>query len=91
MSRVRTFIGIGLAIMMAVFARRLAFELLAPGAPLYLLIEHVTWPVDGDQWAREAYVTVSVWVPWLLVGGSLIIGAYREVTRQNVTQVRARR
>jgi hypothetical protein len=92
MGRVETFIGIGIAVAVAIFARRLAIDLLSPGAPLFLLVENVQYAgIDGDQWAREVYEMVAVYVPWLLVGGSIVIGAYREFLGQNVTQRRARR
>jgi len=92
MSRVDTFIGIGVVILAAVFSRRLAFELLSPGAPLFKLVAGIQYgSIDGEAWAREMYVNVAVWVPWLLVGGAIIVGAYREFVRQNVTQRSARR
>jgi hypothetical protein len=80
-----------MVVAVAIFARRLAIDLLAPGAPLYVLVADIQFgSIDGAQWAEEVYVAVAVYVPWLLVGGSIIVGAYREFLRQNVTQVRAR-
>jgi len=92
MSRVETFVGIGIVVAVAIFARQMAIELLSPGAPLYLLVEGIQYgTINGTEWAKDIYVAAAVYVPWLIVGGALLIGAYREFLGQNVTQRRARR
>lgn len=92
MSRIETFVGIGLVILVAIFARRMAVDVIGPGTPLFELAAASQFgDVGGREWAMRMYENAVVWVPWILVGTSIVAGLYREFTRQNVTVQQARR
>jgi len=92
MGRVETFIGIGLVIIVAVYGRRVAIDIIGPGTPMWQLVADIQWAgIDGDVWAKDVYEAVTVWVPWLLVGCAIVAGLYREFLAQNVTVARGRR
>jgi len=85
MSRVRTFVAIGLILLVSIYAQRLLIDLIGPGSNLYLGIADVTWPVDGDVWADQMYEAITVWFIWIIRVGAIAIGLYNEFVRQNVT------
>jgi hypothetical protein len=89
MSRITTFVAIGIVIVVAVYMRRFAIDVIGPGTPLYELAAASTiGDTGGEAWAQDIYEAATVWVPWLLVGAALLGGLYREFVRANVTQVR---
>lgn len=89
MSRVTTFVAIGITILVAVYMRRFAIDIIGPGTPLWQLAASSSiGDTGGEQWAESIYVAATVWVPWLLVGGSLLGGLYAEFLRANVTRGR---
>jgi len=91
MSRVTTFAAIGVVIIVAVYSRELTMTLLGPGSMMWNLVADVQFgSINGEEWARDMFQAVFVWVPWLLVGAAILGGAYREFTRTNVTQRRVR-
>ena len=85
MSRLQTWLGIALIIVITIWAQRIALELLGPGTVFYQQIEHITWPVNGDEWADRMYVTISVWFMWIIRIGAVVYGFYAEIVRQNVS------
>ena len=85
MGRVSTWLGIALLIVITIWAQRITLEILAPGTVFYSQIEHITWPVDGDQWAEQMYITISVWFMWIIRVGAIAYGFYWEITKQNVS------
>jgi hypothetical protein len=92
MGRVETFVAIGIVIIVAIYARRMAIDIIGPGTPMWDLVAHIQWAgIDGDKWAQDVYEAVTVWVPWLLVAAAILAGLYREFLRQNVTVRRGRR
>ena len=92
MSRVETFVGIGVVILVAIFARRMAVDLIGPGTPLFQLAANAQFgDAGGQEWAMQLYENAAVWVPWILVATAVVAGLYREFTRQNVTVQSARR
>jgi hypothetical protein len=89
MSRITTFVAIGIVIVVAVYMRRFAIDIIGPGTPLYELAAASTiGGTGGEAWAQDIYEAATVWVPWLLVAAALLGGLYTEFTRTNVTQVR---
>lgn len=92
MGRVETFLAIGVVIVVAVYSRRLAVDLLGPGTPLFELAASVQWAgIDGRQWALEMYENATVWVPWLIVATAILAGLYKEFLAQNVTRAQVKR
>lgn len=85
MTRVQTWLGIALIIVITIWAQRISLELLGPGSLFYDLIKDITWPVDGDQWADQMYVSISVWFMWIIRIGAIAYGFYAEIVRQNVS------
>lgn len=90
MSRVYTFLGVAMVIIVSIYAQNLAMEMLAPGTPMWNNIAGITWPVDGDVWAKQMYTAVTVWFIWIIRIGAVAGGIYREFLQQNVTATRAR-
>jgi len=89
MSRITTFVFIGIVIIVAVYMRRFAIDIIGPGTGLYQLAASSSiGGTGGEEWAEDIYVAATVWVPWLLIGGAILGGLYREFLRANVTQVR---
>jgi len=92
MSRITTFVAIGIVIVVAVYMRRFAVDVIGPGTPLYELAAASTiGDTGGEAWAQDIYEAATVWVPWLCVVGVIAAAAYREFTRQRVTQQTRRR
>lgn len=85
MGRVQTILAIALVIVVTIWMQRVLVDVMGPTSPLYQGIAEVTWPVDGDQWAQEMYVAVSVWFMWIIRIGVVVYGFYAEIVRQNVT------
>jgi hypothetical protein len=85
MSRVGTFLAVGMVLVVSIYMQDVARIIMGPGSALWELLQPVTWPVDGDAWAREMYINVSVWVPWIIRVAAIAGGIYREFTAQNVT------
>lgn len=89
MSRISTFVAIGLVIIVAVYMRRFAIDIIGPGTPLWeLAAASSIGSTGGEEWAEDVYIAATVYVPWLLVGAALLGGLYREFVAANVTQVR---
>jgi len=89
MGRIQTFVFIGLTIIVAIYMRRYAIDILGPGTPLYQLAASSTiGSTGGESWAEDIYIATTVWVPWLLVGGGMLGGLYAEFLRANVTRRR---
>jgi len=86
MSRLNTFVAVGVILVLSIYAQRLAVDLLGPTSTFWQMIADITWPVDGDQWAQQMYVAISVWFIWIIRVGAIVIALYREFTRQNVTR-----
>lgn len=91
MSRAGTIVAVGLILIVTIWMQRFAMELLGPSSMLWNLIADVTWPVDGDQWAEQMYVAISVWFMWLIRIGAIVGGFVREFRRENVTAARRAR
>lgn len=85
MSRVFTFLTVGVILLGTIYAQDLAIRLLGPDSTLWAMIADLTWPVDGDVWAREMYVAITVWFIWIIRVGVVVIAIGREFLRQNVT------
>jgi hypothetical protein len=85
MSRIGTFVIIGITIAAAVWARRLAIQLLAPGTKLYEMAATATM-FGGEQLANQIYQAVVVYVPWFLVIAAILGGLYREFWQAQVTR-----
>lgn len=85
MSRAWTFVSIGLVLLATIYMQDVAIRLLGPNSTMWNMIADITWPVDGDVWAREMYVAITVWFIWIIRVGVVVIGLYREFLRQNVT------
>jgi hypothetical protein len=89
MGRITNFVAVGVVIIVAVYARRFMIDLLGPGSALWKLVADIQYAgIDGDVWAQSMYEAAAVWVPWLIVGGSIVGALYWEFARTNVTQVR---
>jgi len=84
MSRIITFVGIGIVVTVAIWSRRLAMELLGPGTRLYEMAATATL-FGGEQLANELYRAVVVWVPWFLISAAVLGGLYREFWQSRVT------
>lgn len=91
MSRAGTIVAVGLILVVTIWMQRLAFELLGPSSMMWGMIENITFPVDGDQWAERMYVAITVWFMWLIRIGAIVGGFVREFRRENVTAARGRR
>jgi hypothetical protein len=85
MSRATTFLAIGMVLVVSIYMQDVARIIIGPGSTFWELLQPITWPVDGDVWAEEMYIAVSVWVPWIIRIAAIAGGIYREFTKQNVT------
>lgn len=85
MTRINTFVVIAVVIVVAVYARRLAVQLLGPGSFLFELAANATM-FGGQELAEEIYIAVTVWVPWFIVAGAILGGLYREFWKSQVTR-----
>jgi len=85
MSRIPTFLAIGITIAAAVWARRLAIQLLGPGSMMYELAATATM-FGGEELANEIYQAVVVYVPWFIVIAAIVGGLYREFWPRQVTR-----
>jgi hypothetical protein len=91
MVRVQSFVAVGIAAAVAVFVRQLAMQMMGPGSQFYQSTSSIQFgSLSGAAWSASIYEAVAVWVPWIIVGGAIIIAAYQEVTRQRVTVRRGR-
>lgn len=91
MSRAGTFVAIGLVVIVAVYSRRMAIELLGPGSMMWGLVANVQYgTINGEEWATQIYEAVTVWVPWFIVAAAIAGGFFREFRRENVTAGRVR-
>lgn len=89
MSRVISFVAVGVVTVVAVYVRRLAVDVIGPGTFLFELAASSTiGGAGGEAWATTMYETVTVWVPWLLVAAALLGAVFAEFRRANVTQTR---
>jgi hypothetical protein len=92
MSRAGTFVALGIIIIAAVYSRQLAMEIIGPGSLMWSLVVDIQYAgINGEEWAEEMYVNITVWVPWLIVGAGIAGAVFREFRRQNVTTARVRR
>ncbi|UIP01697.1 hypothetical protein Hbl1158_16980 (plasmid) [Halobaculum sp. CBA1158] len=89
MSRIRTFAAIGVILLVTLYAQQLLIDVIGPTSNLYQMVEGVTWPVNGEEWAAEMYEAITVWFMWVIRVGVIVIGLYNEFVRQNVTTQRA--
>ena len=91
MVRVQSFVAVGIAAAVAVFVRQLAMQMMGPGSQFYQSTSSIQFgSLSGAAWSASIYEAVAVCVPWIIVGGAIIIAAYQEVTRQRVTVRRGR-
>jgi hypothetical protein len=89
MSRVISFIAIGIVATVAVYVRRLAIDVIGPGTFLFeLAASSSIGGVGGEAWATSIYEAVAVWVPWLMVAAAVAGALYSEFRRTNVTAQR---
>lgn len=88
MSRALTFLSIGMVLIVSIWMQRVAVELLGPDSMMWAMIADVTWPVDGEAWAEEMYVAITVWFIWIIRIGAIAGGLYREFAKDNVTAAR---
>lgn len=89
MSRITTFVAIGIVVVVAIYSRRLAIDLLGPGSTMWILVADVQFAgINGEDWAMRVYEAVAVWVPWLLVAAAILGGLFREFAQTNVTRAR---
>lgn len=88
MTRIATFAFIGIVIVVAVYSRRLAVEILGPGSVMFSLAADATM-FGGEQLAKDIYKSVVVWVPWFMVVGAILGGLYREFWQSQVTRRQA--
>lgn len=89
MSRAATFAAVAIVIVVAIYSRRMAMQILGPGSQMWLMVADVQFgSINGEEWARQIYHAVVVWVPWLLIGGAIMGALYREFRRANITQVK---
>jgi hypothetical protein len=86
MSRISNIVAIGVVVIMAVFGRRLAVQILGPGTALYQMASSGAF--GSPELATTYFEAMAVWVPWLAVTGVIAAAAYREFKRQRVTQQR---
>jgi len=85
MSRILTFLGVALVIVVSIYMQDLAIRLLGPNSSMWALIADITWPVDGDVWAERTYTAITVWFIWIIRVGAVAAGFYREFLGQKVT------
>lgn len=85
MSKARTFVSIGIILIVTIWMQRVSVEILGPSSQMWQMIADVTWPVDGDVWAEKMYVAITVWFIWIIRIGAILIGLYSMFTKQNVT------
>ena len=88
MSRAFTFVSIGLVLIATIYLQDLAMTMFGPGSGLYQMVTEVNYLLDGEQWAEQMYVAVTVWFMWIIRIGAIVAGLYREFRRENVTQAR---
>jgi hypothetical protein len=88
MSRIGNLVAIGVVVLVAVFGRRLAVDLLGPGTALYRMAESGMY--GSPQLAARYFEAITVLVPWLCIVGVIAGALYREFRRQRVTQRRPR-
>jgi len=88
MSRAGTIVTVGIIILVTIWMQRMAVELLGPNSMMWGLIADVTWPVDGEEWAEQMYVAITVYFMWLIRIGAVVGGFVREFRKQNVTAAR---
>lgn len=87
MVRISSIVAVGVSIIIAVYARRLSVQVLGPGSMLRGLVDGVTYgSIDGSQWAAEMYVNITVWVPWIVVGGTVLAVFYVELQDQRLSR-----
>jgi len=85
MGRLQTFAFVAVVLIVSIFAQDMAIRILGPQSQLWALIADVTWPVDGDVWAEELYIAITVWVVWIVRVGVIVVAIYREFLKQRVT------
>jgi hypothetical protein len=86
MSRISNLVAIGVVIIVAIFGRRMAAQVLGPGTTMYEMAK--TPPFGSPQLAATYFEAFAVWVPWIAIIGVIAAAIYREFTRQRVTQER---
>jgi len=91
MSRILTFVAIGIVVTVAIFSRRLSIQLLGPNSQMWAMVAEISFgSISGEAWAQRMYEAVTVWVPWFLISAAVLGGLYREFARTNITRGRGR-
>jgi len=89
MSRILTFVAIGIVVAVAIYARQLGIRLLGPGSEMWIMVVNTDFPgIDGEQWATRMYEAVTVWFPWFCISAAVLGGLFREFLQTNVTSRR---
>jgi hypothetical protein len=86
MSRISNLVAIGVVVVVAIFGRRLAAQILGPGTLLYQM--GASGEFGSPAIAKAMFEAFAVWVPWLAIIGVITAAAYREFRRQRVSQQR---
>lgn len=87
MVRISSIVAVGVSIIIAVYARRLSVDLLGPSGSLRSLVDGIQYgAIDGSVWATEIYVNATVWVPWIIVGGTVLTVFYVELQDQRLSR-----
>jgi len=92
MPRLENYVAIGVLVVVAIFSRRIALQIMGPGTAIWDMAVDASLMSTGDEsnaeWARTMFNAVTTWVPWLAVAGSVVVTAYQEFSDQRVTRAR---
>ena len=89
MSRAFNFVAVGVLIVLTVWAQRVSVELLGPTSMLWNMVADVnSFGIDGEQWAEDLYIAITVWVMWIIRGAAVVGLLVKEFSRENVTRAR---
>jgi len=87
MTRIRDFAVVSVIFIISVVMHFIGAELLMPGTPLYEVATNGTGSMNGQQWADQVGMVISVWMPLMTTGGIIAWALFREYRRQAVTAV----
>ena len=88
MSRIYDFAVVAVVFIISVALHLVGAELLLPGSPLYDIATNGTGAMNGQEWADQVGMVVTVWMPLMATGGIIAWALVREYRRQAVSAVR---
>jgi len=87
MSRIYDFTVVSVIFIISVVMHFIGAELLMPGTVLYEIAVTGTESMNGQQWADQVGMVITVWMPLMATGGIIAWALFREYRRQAVTAV----